>query len=149
MYSKFDYASKITKLFWYFWYSFKLLIESWVFDIPSIFFITVPYMVNNINESHIFGQQYWLSRAYSTEKCFCGSVPISDRADRRQHRLFERYNHCQCDLFLLLLSHVQATDKRMGSWRFFFPAKITHHKIKNEMQGYHILQLGRPGIHTR
>ncbi len=35
---------------------FKLLIESWIFDVLSIFFITVPYMVSHINESHIFGQ---------------------------------------------------------------------------------------------
>ncbi len=32
------------------------LINRQVFDIPSVFFITVPYMVNNIDESHIFGQ---------------------------------------------------------------------------------------------
>ncbi len=39
MRSKFYSASKIRKPFWYFWYAFKLLIESRIFDIPSIFFI--------------------------------------------------------------------------------------------------------------
>ncbi len=42
----------------YFWYFFKLSIESGVFHIPLIFFIMVLYMVNNTDEdeSHIFGQ---------------------------------------------------------------------------------------------
>ncbi len=34
----------------------KLSIEWPVFDIRSIFFITVPYTINNIDESHVFGQ---------------------------------------------------------------------------------------------
>ncbi len=44
----------------------------------------------------------------------------------------------------LLQPYIQVTDERMGSARFFTPAKTTHHEIKNEMHGYHILQSESP-----
>ncbi len=54
----------------------------------------------------------------------------------------------RCGL-IVTVSHDQATDEQMASTRFFLVAKITHHKIENEMHGYYILWSGRPGImHT-
>ncbi len=44
--------------------------------------------------------------------------------------------------------HIQAIDEQMGSVRFFLPTKTIHQEIENEMHGFHILQLGKPGIHT-
>ncbi len=47
---------------------------------------------------------------------------------------------------LLLQSHTEATDKRMGSATFFSLAKTTHHKIKNEMHCYQIRKAQQ--VHT-
>ncbi len=82
------------------------------------------------------------------KKSSCWSVPISDRAGSQLHGLFELCNYCRQDVHLLLRSHIQATGERMGSSRFFSPAKTTHHKIKNEMHGYHILRWGMHGTRT-
>ncbi len=83
----------------------------------------------------------------TAKKCLHWSVPISDRVGSQWHGLFEQYNHHRWDVYLLLKSHVQATDRRMDSMKFL-STKTTYHETKNEIHGYHILRSGRSGIHA-
>ncbi len=63
------------------------------------------------------------------------NVLISDRASSQHHSVCAQCNHC-LNMDLLFQSFVQATDERMGSLRFFLPAKTAHHKVENEIHGY-------------